>query len=72
MSGAPDEAERERALRIRSFIAQGATITQHSGGLVAMSVDGAGGMLMATGDEMRRAIPGWPRKDEAQVIGGRG
>jgi hypothetical protein len=69
--GRPDAADRERALRVRAAIARGATITQHGGGVIAMSVPGKEGTIVTTGDELRRIVPGWPRPDEAQVIGGK-
>jgi hypothetical protein len=67
MSG--DAADRERALKVRAAIAQGATITQHRGGIIAMSVPGREGTLITSGDELRKIIPGWPRADEGHVIG---
>jgi hypothetical protein len=69
MSGAAkDPAELARAARVRAAIARGATITQHGGGVVAMSVPGEQGMLVTSGDELRKIIPGWPRPDEGQVL----
>jgi len=60
------------ALRVRAAIAKGATITQHRGGVIAMSMPGEQGTLVTSGDELRKIIPGWPRLDEALVVGGTG
>ncbi|WP_338661760.1 hypothetical protein VQH23_16185 [Pararoseomonas sp. SCSIO 73927] len=71
MQGQPDANDQERALKVRALIAREATITQHGGDMLAMSLPGVGNTAFLSGDEMRRIIPGWPRPDEAKVPGGR-
>ena len=68
MQDEPDEHDRRRALTVRAAIARGASIYQHGKGVISITVEGEGTMLITSGDELRQIIPGWPRPDEMHVL----
>ena len=69
MQGQPDAHDQRRALELRAAIARGASIHQHGRGVISVTVEGEGSMLITSGDELRTIIPGWPRPDEAAIPG---
>lgn len=59
---AEEEPHEQRIRRIRQLLAQGGTVTQHKGGMRAISHKA--GFAYCTDLEWRRAVPGWPERDE--------
>ncbi|MDT8276717.1 hypothetical protein RQ734_11640 [Roseomonas mucosa] len=63
---APDRPRRSSEQMIVDLIAAGGTVTQHGGGVRAVSIEGVG-MISVTEATWFRALPWWPRPGGKQA-----